>query len=316
MEGSLEINLNLDRRQFLALSAALAANAGPKPFDMSRVSFITDEASASPEDAIAFAHKYNLKWVELREVPGAKKTYSDLTDAELKAAAKQLRDAGLRVAFFNSGATKYALPGTELVRWSKMAPAEVEKQRASHAAQYEKRMENLRRIIAGAHAFDTKYIRVFAFGRVAEPEKLFPRIADELGTMGEIARKEGLMVLLENEPACNAGSCAEMAALIAKLPESSFGLNWDANNGQSMKEKPYPDGYALLPKRRIKHVHMHGRTLLDPEKILDWKTIFAALVKDGYQGAAGLETHYFDGTKIEKSHLCMQRLQEILNTRS
>jgi len=309
--------VNFDRRQFLVLSAAaLRVSAAPKPFEMSRVSFITDEASASPEDAIAFAHKYNLKWVELREVPGAKKAYTDLTDSELKAAARQLKEAGLRVAFFNSGGTKYALPGTELVRWSKMAPAEVEKQRASHAAQHAKRMEILQRSIAAAHAFDTKYIRVFSFGRVAEPEKLFPRVADELGGMGEIARKEGLLMLLENEPACNVGSCAEMAALIAKLPESTFGLNWDANNGQSMKEKPYPDGYSLLPKHRIKHVHMHGRTLLDPEKMLDWKTIFAALVKDGFRGAAGLETHYFDGTKIEKSHLCMQRLQEILSIRS
>jgi hypothetical protein len=56
--------------------------------------------------------------------------------------------------------------------------------------------------------------------------------------------------------------------------------------------------------------------LLDPEKMLDWKTIFAALVKDGFRGAAGLETHYFDGTKIEKSNLCMQKLQEILGTQS
>lgn len=294
----------------------MAAHAAPKSFDMSRISFITDEASASPDDAIAFAHKYGLKWVELREVPGTKKTYTELSAVELKAAARQIREAGLKVCFLNSGGTKYALPGTELSKWSTIPAADAEKQKASHAAQYEHRTENLRRAIAAAHAFDTQYMRVFAFGRVAEPRKVLPRVVDELATMGETARKEGIRILLENEPACNVASCAEMAEIIKLLPESTFGLNWDANNGQSMKEKPYPDGYALLPKKRIKHVHMHGRTLLDPEKMLDWQAIFAALVRDGYQGCAGLETHYFNGTKIEKSHLSMQKLQQIFGAKS
>jgi sugar phosphate isomerase/epimerase len=129
--------------------------------------------------------------------------------------------------------------------------------------------------------------------------------------MGEIAAREGVMLLVENEASCNVGTCAEFAGLIKLLPEKTVGINWDANNGQSSKEKPFPEGYALLPKSRIKNVHMHGRTLLDPEKLLDWRAIFAALIRDGYAGCAGLETHYFDGTKIEKSHLCMNELLRI-----
>lgn len=303
------------RRQFLASAAGvsiLAAKSAIKGFDMSRISFITDEASASPDDAIKFAHTYALKWLELREVPGAKKTYDSLTPEELKAAAKQIRDAGLKVAFFNAGGTKYALPGTNPVAASKMAAGWQEKAQK----QYDQRLDQLRRQIAAAHVFDCNLVRVFAFARVAECEKLFPRIADVLGEFGEVAKKEGVRLLLENEPACNVGSCAEMAGLIKLLPESTFGLNWDANNGQSMKEKPFPDGYALLPKKRIYHVHIHGRTLLDPEKKLDWATIFTTLVKDGYQGRAGLETHYFDGTKIEKSHLSMKELQRITGVSS
>lgn len=302
------------RREFLAASvAAPALWSAPKAFDMSRISFITDETSASPDDAVAFAKKFGLKWVELREVPGAKdKTYSSLSEPELKAAAKRLREAGLKVAFFNSGGTKYPLPGTEPVNAAKMAAGWREKAQL----QFDQRAEQMRRQIAASHAFDCNLLRVFAFARVTDAEKLFPRIADVLGELGEIAKKEGSRLLLENEPACNVGSCAELAGLIKLLPESTFGMNWDANNGQSMKERPFPDGYALLPKKRIEHVHMHGRTLLDPEKILDWRTIFAALVQDGFKGKAGLETHYFDGTKIEKSHLCMKELQRITGAAS
>ncbi len=295
------------RREFLTtavapVAAPLIAATG---WGMERIAFISDEASESPADAIAFAHKYRLKHIELREVPGAKKGYASLSEAELREAAKQLREAGLKVSFFNAGGTKYPLPGTD-----KFLAGSPEKQ-ADWKRQYEGRHDNLIRSIRAAQILGTNFVRVFSFGRVAEPQKLFPRIVDELGTMGKTAQKEGVKLLLENEASCNVGTCAEMAALIAKLPESTFGLNWDANNGQSSKEKPFPDGYALLPKSRVFNVHMHGRTLLDPEKKLDWAAIFAALLRDGYTGCAGLETHYFDGTKIEKSHLCMQELQRI-----
>ena len=308
----------INRREFLALTptAALAASpvafAAPPKFGMSRISFITDEASASPDDAIAFAAKYGLKWVELRVVPGVNKGYSSLAEPELRDASRQIREAGLKVAFYNAGGTKYALPGTEPQNIAKLPVGWQER----NAATFSKRLDQLKKDIAAAHIFGTPYVRVFAFGRVADVPALLPRLAEVMGEMGEVARQEGVMLLLENEPACNIGSCAEMASLIKLLPEKTVGLNWDANNGQSMKEKPFPDGYALLPKNRIKHVHIHGRTLLDPEKTLDWGAIFAALDRDGYTGCAGLETHYFDGTKIEKSHLSMEALQRIFGVRS
>lgn len=297
----------MDRRDFLASMAAaplLAAN----PWSLDRISFITDEVSASPEEAIAFAHRYGLKWVELRVVPNAKgsRHYERLTPDELAQSAKQLREAGLKVSFFNASGIKTAVPGTEPLRIPKAPDWRDVAQR-----NFDRRMDNLRTAIAAAHAFDVDKVRVFTFARVAEPEKLFPRLAEILGDMGELASKEGVRLLIENEAACNVGSCSEMAGLIKLLPEKTFGLNWDANNGQSSQEQPYPEGYGLLPKNRIHNVHMHGRTLLDPEKKLDWPLIFAALDRDGYTGRAGLETHYFDGTKIEKSHLCLEQLRAI-----
>ena len=294
----------MKRRDFLTVTAASAAGAGPGRFGMDRISFITDEAAASPNEAIEFGKKYGLRWVELREVPGAGRHYAELTATECKVAAQQLRDAGLRVSFFNSAGMKYALPGTDPVGAVRLRPGW--RERAQR--EWEGRLEALRRNIAIAQAFDVQTLRVFSFARVAEPAKLLPRIADALGEMAEIAGREGMMLLVENEASCNVSTCAELAELMKWLPEKTVGINWDANNGQSAKERPFPEGYALLPKGRIRNVHMHGRTLLDPDKRLDWRAIFAALVADGYQGCAGLETHYFDGTKIEKSHLCMNEL--------
>lgn len=297
----------MHRRQFLA-SIAAAPLLAAKPWSLDRISFITDEASASPEDAVAFAHKYGLKWVELRAVPSAQgnRHYERLTPGELREAAQQLRTAGLKVSFFNASGIKTDIPGVKPARVPKSADW---RERAQ--LNFDGRMDNLRVAIAAAQTFDVDKVRVFTFARAAESENVLPRVAEILGEMGELARKEGVRLLIENEASCNVGTCAEMAALIELLPEKTFGLNWDANNGQTSKERPYPEGYELLPKNRIHNVHMHGRTLLDPEKKLDWAAIFAALDRDGYKGRAGLETHYFDGTKIEKSHLCLERLRAI-----
>src|SRR5438876_6314245 len=68
------------RREFLAAMAAAPLLAAKNHLGRARFSFITDEAAASPADAIAFAHKYGLQYVELRDVPGAKVHYCRLPE--------------------------------------------------------------------------------------------------------------------------------------------------------------------------------------------------------------------------------------------
>jgi sugar phosphate isomerase/epimerase len=61
-------------------------------------------------------------------------------------------------------------------------------------------------------------------------------------------------------------------------------------------------------------VQIKGHTLLDPAQILPWGDIMKALAADGYKGQVGLETHYFDGTKIEKSHLSVVEIFRLLES--
>ncbi len=63
---------HLSRRQILIGSLAAPALWAGTKIDRSRIGAITDEIARSPEDAIAFAHQYGMKWLELRDVPGAK----------------------------------------------------------------------------------------------------------------------------------------------------------------------------------------------------------------------------------------------------
>jgi hypothetical protein len=86
-----------------ALPARLAAKSH---ISRSRVSAVTDELGKSQEDAIAFAEKFKLQWLELRNVPGSQKEFAGLTDPELKRAAAELGVAKMKIAMLHSSALK------------------------------------------------------------------------------------------------------------------------------------------------------------------------------------------------------------------
>jgi sugar phosphate isomerase/epimerase len=302
------------RREFLATVASAPLLTAKSQFDMSRIAVLTDEVARTPQGAIDFAKKYGVTWLELRGVPGRKPGghYGHLPEAELKQAMKEFNDNGLKVSFLNTGFFKITLPGTEPVFRRPETPEARERRLARSKSEFENRKERLLEAVRSAHIFGVDKMRVFTFLRVEKPESVFQQVADVIGEMAQIASKEGVKLAVENEGACNVVTCSELASFIKLLPEKSVGINWDPFNGVSFKEVPFPDGYKLLPKKRIWNVQMKGHSLLDPERKLDWRSIFATLDEDGYKGKAGLETHYFDGTLIEKSHASLQEIRRIL----
>ena len=64
----------------------------------------------------------------------------------------------------------------------------------------------------------------------------------------------------------------------------------------------------MLPKKRIGNVQIKGKSLLPTYTPMDWRGIFDTLIKDGYKGQVGLETHTFVETKIQMSHECRKDL--------
>ena len=302
----------LTRRQLLLSSAvpALPAFAGRKRIDYSRVSAVTDECANTEAGAVKFATDHGLKWVELRAVPGVKSSYHLWDEANLKASAKMLADAGVRVSFLNTPLLKYTLPGTVIERKNDTPDAR-QKREARDQVLFDRRLEDLRKSIRAAQILGVDKVRTFNFLRVAEPEKIYPRIAEVLNEMAKIAEAEHIHLLLENETSCNSVSCEEMAAMLKLVPSKYVGINWDAMNGMGLKEEPYPAGYRKLPKKRIGNVQIKGKTLLDYPEKLDWKAIFAALEKDGYQGQVGLETHIFGPQLFDHSHTCLNTLKRM-----
>jgi len=302
----------ISRREFIALAAASASVLrGKDRIGRSRISAISDEVAASPEEAIAFTKQYGLQWLELRNVPGSKKPYFFMEPEELQSAAQQFKSNNLRISFLNTNLLKFGLPGTEPAARTKDTAEARAKRISREQAQFDRRSDDLRKCIRAAQAFGTQNVRVFTFSRVAQPDKLFPRIAEILEPMAKIAENEGVRLLIENEPSQNVGSSAETAAMLKLLPPKAVGTNWDPLNAIGL-ETPFPDGYNLLPKDRIWNVQFKGKSILDTPQRLDWAAIVQALDKDGYAGEVGLETHYFDGTNIEKAHASMKEMLRIV----
>ena len=212
----------LSRRSLATGLASWPACAARPKIDSSRISAITDEIGRSPAEAIAFARQYGLGWVELRSVPGGGGDYASLAEPEIRRAAAQLADSGLRVSFLNTGMLKFGLPGTEPARRRSESHEARSLRRERESQRFNSRLDDLRRAMRAAHLFEVNKVRVFTFSRVADPAALLPRLAEILGEMAELAGRERIHLLVENETSCNVSTCSELAALVAGSQQLSI----------------------------------------------------------------------------------------------
>lgn len=302
----------MNRRSFLAatIAGAVPAAAASWHVDSTRISAITDEVSRSPAEAIEFAHKFGMQWLSLRDIPSnetRKTPYFSLEPAKLQEVMKEFKDAGIKVSFLDTPFLKFDLPGTTPKRSRPQSPAAATRQKEL----FDNRLADLRLGIRASHAFDCPQVRIFTFTRVEDPESIFPRIADIIGEYSNIAQKEGIRLLIENENTQNAGTSIETAKLMKLLPRN-VGINWDSLNGLALGEKPYPDGYEALPKDRVWNVHVKGKSLLDYPEHQDWPAILSALERDHFSGRLELETHIFGAQQVPSSHASMREIMRLV----
>jgi sugar phosphate isomerase/epimerase len=302
----------VNRRAFLSLPVAAVFDPRPARITLDRISLLTDEIARSPEEAIAFCRQYGVKWVELRTVPGGGGTYAQLEEPVLVKAAEELRRAGLRVSFLNTPMLKFTLPGTEPARRRNETPDQRRLREQRDQARFDRRHEELARALRAAEIFGVSLVRVFTFTRVAEPAALLPEVAKILAPMAAEARSRGMKLLVENEGSCNVATAAELRRICELVPDAGLGINWDPVNALGFQEQAWPDGYQRLPLDRLGNVQMKALGLVIEPPLLPWRRIFDALAADSYSGRIGLETHVFDGTLIEKSHLCMREILQLV----
>ena len=305
----------VSRREFLnglgSLAAATAISPMPghtslhptmkSPF---RIAVINDEITQDFGRACEVAsQEFAMDWIELRGMWN--KNVLKLDAKEIEEARRIMGKYQLRVTDIASPLFKVDWPGAPQ---SKFSP----KRDQFHADfTFEQQDEVLDRSIELAKVFGTDRVRLFDFWRLDDQAPYRAAMNEKLREAAEKAAKKNIILILENEPACNTATAAEAAKVLAEVTSRNLMLNWDPGNAAERDEKPFPDGYNLLPKERIGHCHCKDAVRKSDGSgyewaamnrgIVDWVGQFKALKRDGYHFAVSLETHWRGAGTAEES---------------
>ncbi|HEY4762252.1 MAG TPA: sugar phosphate isomerase/epimerase family protein [Candidatus Sulfotelmatobacter sp.] len=296
------------RREFLvgmvAITAAKAASRFVSPSDSKspfRIAVINDEISQDFGHACEVASReFGMGWIELRGM--WKKNIVNLDEKEVAEARRILEKYQLKVTDIASPLFKVDWPGAPKSKFSEAK---------SFGANFtlEQQDEVLERAMEMAKAFQTDRVRCFDFWRLEDQAPYRAAINDKLREAAGKAEKKDIILLLENESACNTATGVEAAKVLHEVQSRSLMLNWDPGNAAASGETPYPNGYDRLPKQRIGHCHCKD-VVKNGKKydwapmgggIIDWAAQFKALVRDGFHYAVSLETHWSGGGSAEES---------------
>jgi L-ribulose-5-phosphate 3-epimerase len=272
-----------------------------------RIAVINDELGQDFGRSCEVASReFGMEWIELRGMWN--KNILKLDATEVAEARRILEKYKLRVTDIASPLFKVDWPGAPR---SKFSPKGAQ---FNADFTYDQQREVLERSIALAKAFQTDRLRCFDFWRLEDQAPYRVAINAKLLEAANTADKQGIVLILENEFACNTATGAEAAQVLAAIQSPALMLNWDPGNAAARGETPYPNGYNLVPKNRIGHCHCKDiKAIAKPTDskepgwaamgsgVVDWLGQFTALKRDGYHYAVSLETHWRGAATPEES---------------
>ena len=301
------------RRTFLAGAATTAAacvirplkarsQAGHSPF---RIAVINDEISPDFDHVChVVSREFGLGWIELRSMWG--KNTMDLSEAQIGEAKKILAKYNLQVTDIASPLFK--------TDWPEAPRSPYGSKGDMHGAvevAFKHQDEVLERSIELAKQFNTGKVRCFDFWRLDNITPYRAAIDEKLRAAAEVAGKQGLLLLLENEFECNTATGREAARTMNAIQTPNLALNWDPGNAVMRGElDAFPAAWETLPKNRIHHCHVKNAAKNAEGKIewssvgtgyIDWTAQFHALLAMGYRDAVSLETHWHGAATPEES---------------
>jgi sugar phosphate isomerase/epimerase len=148
-----------------------------------------------------------------------------------------------------------------------------------------------------AHKLDTSMVITFGFLRsigLEEPD--FAQVVEVLQSAAELAKREGIILALENEPGFWADSGKKMARVLAAVNSTHLMASWNPANALGAENYPFPVGYEAI-KRWVVNVHVKdatkGSTLASVpvgEGKINWEGQLRAIVKEQKLDYVTIET--------------------------
>jgi sugar phosphate isomerase/epimerase len=177
-------------------------------FPRLQLSVIGDEIGPSLDEMISFAHEHGLKRLDMRTVGG--RSLLGMKTEEVIQISRTLENAGITVPAFVSPAFKWRAPDrpvsaakVDFAFDPDQCPVE---DWVSHAMQIA--------VILGA-----PHMRIFSYLRYGGFRPLDLETTDDLGQLLGLAAHYDVALQLENEPVCNVGNIAELAAFFREGEE-------------------------------------------------------------------------------------------------
>jgi len=268
-----------------------------------KLSVLTDEITQDFGRALEIAAtEFGLGYVELRVLWG--KNIMRLDAKEIDEARRLLEKYRLRVSAIAGPLFKVDWPDAPRSRFSPQHPV--------NGADFTFRQQDevLERGLELTRVFKTDRLRCFDFWRLDDQTPHRKAIDEKLTEAAIKAARRGVMIVMENEFECNTATAREAVRTLEAVRAKNFKLVWDPGNAVRTGETPFPEGYALLPKNRIGHIHCKDairkadgsyQWAAMGRGIIDYAGQFRALKKDRFSGPVVLETHWHGAETLEES---------------
>jgi sugar phosphate isomerase/epimerase len=264
---------------------------------MRRLEFgvVSDEISRDFNEAARLGGEWGISIFELRVLKTGRIPLVD--QGELREVQTLVKDKGLKVTALSPGIFKRPLSQT----------AKLEEELTT----------TLPKTLASAREFGASLVIAFGFQREQnEKPEIFSRAVDLMSRAAELAGKEEIIIIIENEPGFWCDSGANTAKLIQAVNSPFLRANWDPCNGYGTAERPFPEGYEAV-KQYIANVHVKDtkegsliRCVPVGEGAVNWRGQLAALVKDQVVRHITIETHCMP--LVEKSKQNVETLKNYL----
>ncbi len=263
---------------------------------------------------VQFAHIKSLDicYFEPRGIDGT--NIADITDSQLKKLKEKMDREGIKVSSIGSPIGKIKITDD-----------------------FEAHLKKLARVIEIAKALDTKYIRVFSFyiEKGDDLEKWHDEVIYRMKKMAELAEREGVILLHENEKDIWGELPEQCDRIIREVNSTALRAVFDPANFIQAGAKPYPDAYNLM-KPHIEYMHIKdaredGHVVPAGYGIGGIDKILCDLKASGWKGFLSLEPHLGafkglealegdnktvmkDGATPEKFTLAYESLMKLVNT--
>ncbi|TRM79482.1 xylose isomerase, partial [Sulfolobus sp. B5] len=121
--------------------------------------------------------------------------------------------------------------------------------------EYREHLNVFKKVIELSKRLDLTYTRIFTFWYEGELDHYLDKLIERLSEAIDIAKTEGIIIVIENEYSCLVGNGRDLKTLLDKVDTRWVKVLWDPGNAFVARETPFPNGYGLI-KDHVTHMHV------------------------------------------------------------